>query len=274
MTDEGTTVEAPEAGATESGPEVTQGAENASNPAWAELRSSLGDTMFKLAEPHLTKFDKAAEGRISGLNSQLKDYSALGDVQTLRNYQTLAQQLDSNPLDFYNRLQAALTERGLLEQAKAVQEQAEQLEDDGTDPRIAQLQQEQERIQSLLEQQDLERQTAQQATILQREIASMRSTEANKWMSDADEQQVVDMAHALVVQGQANSIEQAIQRATASYTEIRNRFMSTPRAAESAPKLPGVGGGNPSVTTQDLSKASRGETQNLVAAYLKAAQGQ
>jgi DNA-binding protein H-NS len=241
------------------------------NPAWDELRSSLGDTTFTLIKPHLEKFDQAANQRITSLNQQLKGYSELGDVQTLQQYRALAQQLDSSPKDFYDRLQQALTERGLLEQAQAVKEQAEQLEDDDTDPRIAQLQAEQERIQEMLQQQELERLTAQQSNVLQQSIAATR--QANAWMSDADEVQVVRMANAKILDGSANSIEQAMQHASAEYTEIRNRFLSTPRAGDSAPKLPGVGGGNTSnALPQDVSKATRGQTQDLVTAYLKAAQ--
>lgn len=242
------------------------------NPAWAELRSSLGDTTFKLIEPHLSKFDQAANQRITSLNQQVKQYSDLGDVQTLQQYRALATQLDSNPKDFYDRLQQALTERGLLEQAAAVREQADQLDDEDTDPRIAQLQQQQESIQEMLQQQEMERLTAQQSNILGQQIAATR--QANPWMGDADEQQVVRMANAHVLDGSASSIEQAMQRAAAEYTEIRNRFLSTPRAGDSAPKLPAVGGGNPSASVpQDLAKATRGQTQDFVTAYLRAAQG-
>lgn len=262
-----------------SGPEVTPAAATpdsgiGGNPAWAELRSNLGDTTFKLIEPHLSKFDQAANQRITSLNQQVKQYSELGDYQTLQQYHALAQQLDSNPKDFYDRLQAALTERGLLEQAAQVQQQAELEAQDGeeTDPRFAQLQAEQERIQGMLEQQELERLTSQQSNILQQQIAATR--QANAWMSDADEQRVVRMAHGFVLDGTANNVEQAMQRAAAEYTEIRNGFLSTPRAGDSAPKLPAVGGGNPSAAAPvDIAKATRGQTQDIVTAYLKAAQG-
>jgi hypothetical protein len=258
---QGQQTEAPTTSAPDSG--------SGGNPAWAELRSSLGDTTFKLIEPHLTKFDQAANQRITSLNQQLKGYSDLGDVQTLQQYRALAQQLDSSPKDFYDRLTDALKQRGLLQEAAAVQQQADQLEaDDDTDPRIAQLQAEQERIQEMLQQQEMERLTAQQSNILGQQIAATR--QANPWMGDADEQQVVRMAQGFVLDGSANSIEQAMQRAAAEYTELRNRFLSTPRAGQSAPKLPGVGGGNTSNSAPvDLSKATRGQTQDLVTAYLQ-----
>lgn len=274
---EGTTepVEATSGPETAEAPETNATGGGGQHPAWAELRSNLGETTFKLIEPHLSKFDQAANQRITSLNQQVKQYSELGDIQTLQQYRALAQQLDSNPKDFYDRLQSALTERGLLEQAKAVQREAEELDaqdDEFADPRLAQLQAEQARISEMLEQQEMERLTSQQSSILQTQIAATR--QANPWMSDADEQEVVARAHSHVLNGSAKSIEQAMQRAATEYTELRNRFLSTPRAGDSAPKLPAVGGGNASnAVPQELSKASRGQTQDFVTAYLKAAQG-
>jgi hypothetical protein len=268
MTDDAGTI-APEGGQDQQVAPPPAADTSGGNPAWAELRSNLGDSMFKLAEPHLTKFDQAANQRITGLNQQLKGYSELGDLQTLQQYRALAQQIDSNPLDFYQRLQAALTERGLLEAQQQAAQQAQD-DEDGTDPQIAQLQAEQARIQEMLQQQEMERLTAQQSNVLQTSIQSTR--QANPWMSDADEKQVVRFAQSYILEGSANSIEQAMQRAAAEYTELRNQFLSSPRAGDSAPKLPPVGGGNPSnATPTNFAKASRSETQDFVAQYLQAA---
>jgi transposase-like protein len=131
------------------------------NPAWDSLRSKLDPVSFHSIQDDLKNFDKNAESRISSLNQQLKEYNELGSPEQLQNYATIAQRLDTEPEIIYNALGEFLKQNGRMPETEAELQDAvddeEATSENGevpTDPRLAQLEQQQQQMQEFLAQQE------------------------------------------------------------------------------------------------------------------------
>lgn len=241
------------------------------NPAWDELRSEVGDTTFALLKPHVEKWDRQANERISRTNAELKRYSELGDYDNLSTYRTVATQLDEDPSGFYQRLGEELQRRGLIDGTDPAGDDAE-LEDgadedeDPRDARIAQLEQNLERF---LGSQDEAAQQAQVKSWQDEWSSSFDAAKAqNTWLADEDDEVLRALAGPLF--NDTDDVSVTFQKAVASLNNLRNRTLSTPRAGDSAPRLIPSGGGNPAAgQTQDVSKMDRRSTVDLVANFIK-----
>lgn len=273
------TSQAPEASAPAagSGPEVQPNEPAApqgggGNPAWSELRSTLGDSHFKLIEPHLQKFDTAAQERITSLNSKLDQYTGLGEYEQLQQARALAQAIDNDPAAFYSQYGEFLRSQGLLEDGSDPQDEGEfdasESDDEDEDPRITELRQQQEALLEQFQQQEFEREVAAQSQFIDQRIGEVR--QENPWMSDDDIQEVLVRAQEHINRGDA---EDPIGAAATELNGLRQRYLSAPRPNDGAPKLIPTGGGNPaSAQPTDVTKLGRSQTVDLVTQMLRAGQ--
>lgn len=254
---------------TEAAPAVNPGGYN---PAWEPLRTKLGETTFHLVKDELKQFDQAAEKRISGLNTQLKAYSALGAPDQLQRYATLAQRIDAEPEAIYEALGQFLQQNGRMPQTKQEVQQVQDEIDDASAPddptarQLEELKATQQQIQQYLQQQ-VEQQMRQQADQeIQTEIEQLRGK--FKQFDDADLKEVVQRAAFLA---QTSGVVPPLEQVAQDYLDNTvNRIRSIPRSNDTAPRLvPTSGGGLPgSTSTQSLGKRSNKEIQDLVAGFI------
>lgn len=240
------------------------------NPAWDSLRTKLDPISFKSIEDDLKNFDKNAESRISSLNQQLKQYSELGSPEDLQNYAMLAQKLDAEPETMYNALGEFLRQNGRLpETEKELQDAVDEEEANSAvsdDPRIAQLEQQQQQLQQFLAEQEQMRIQQEADASLDQEINELKQQHPD--FTDADVKEVLMRAAFNLQSGQKNV---ALKDVAQQYVENTvNRIRAVPRPGDSAPKLLPTSGGMPQAAQgESLGKMSRNDVQNFIAASLQ-----
>ncbi len=244
--------------------------EGGGNPAWESLRTKLDPISFKAIEDDLKGWDKNAETRISNLNSQLKSYKDLGEVDRLQSYAALAQQIDSNPEAIYEALGNFLRENGRLPETQAeMQDALDDTEDDGQeyrDPRLDQLEQQQEQMRQFIAAQEQQRIEQEADAALEQEIGQLQQKFPD--FADEDIREVLMRAAFELSNGQPRSLEEVAQE----YIEKTvNRIRAVPRPGDTAPRLLPTSGGVPTSNGQGtpLGKMSRSDVQSLIAASLQ-----
>jgi hypothetical protein len=242
------------------------------NPAWDSLRSKLDPVSFHSIQEDLKNFDKNAESRISSLNQQLKQYNELGSPEQLQNYATIAQRLDTEPEVIYNALGEFLKQNGRLpnteqELQDAVDdEEANESTDAPVDPRLAQLEQQQQQMQEFLAQQENMRIQQEADVALEQEINQLKSSHPD--FSDDDVREVLmRAAFQLQSTGKAAKLSEVAQ----DYVDKTvNRIRAVPRPGDNAPRLLPTSGGMPGgQQATPLGKLSRNDIQSLIASSIE-----
>ena len=240
------------------------------NPAWDSLRTKLDPISFRSIEDDLKNFDKNAESRISSLNQQLKQYSELGSPDELQNYAMLAQKLDAEPETMYNALGEFLRQNGRLPETEQEFQDAVDEEEANSamaeDPRIAQLEQQQQQLQMFLAQQEQMRIQQEADASLDKEIGELKQQYPD--FAEADVKEVLMRAAFELQSGNKNV---SLQDVAKQYVENTvNRIRAVPRPGDSAPKLLPTSGGLPQAAQgESLGKMSRADIQNLIAGSLQ-----
>lgn len=243
------------------------------NPAWDSLRSKLDPVSFHNIQEDLKNFDKNAESRISSLNQQLKQYNELGSPEELQNYAAIAQRLDTEPEVIYNALGEFLKQNGRLPQNEqelqdAVDEEEATNEsgDAPIDPRIAQLEQQQQQMQEFLAQQEQMRVQQEADAALEQEIGELKKAYPD--FSEEDMQEVLMRA---AFQLQSNGKTVKLSDVAQEYVDKTvNRIRAVPRPGDSAPRLLPTSGGVPGgQQAKPLGKLSRNDVQSLIASSLE-----
>lgn len=252
------------------------------HPAWAPIREAVGDFAFHKIQPNLAEFDRQAQARITELNSRWEPWKAFHEQGVTPDHVTQAfqilQQMESDPVALYQRLEAHLRETGKLPQSAQElvnhESQADPFEDeDPRDKALRELQTQNEQIQQFLFQQEQERQNAQAAAqadaALETELTSLRT--ARPQMTKQDEGEIIQRALLYAEAGQQRSLEQV----AAEFDAIRNRILSTPRPNDLAPRIPGAGGTAPTGIPNQKAPAeySRQESRDLMAEMIRKGQG-
>ena len=183
--------EAPESSGPVETAEAPAESTSSGNPAWESVRTKLDPISFRAIEDELKNWDKQAESRISSLNQQLKSYSELGSPEQLQNYVAIAQKLDTEPEVIYQALGEFLKQNGRMPQTEqelqeAVDEQ-EEGQEDVIDPRLAQLEQQQEQMRQFLEQQEMMRIQQEADASLENEIAELKAAQPDFTEDDIKE---------------------------------------------------------------------------------------
>lgn len=239
------------------------------NPAWESLRTKLDPVSFHAIEEDLKKWDKSAESRISSLNQQLKSYSELGSPEQLQNYVAIAQKLDTEPEIVYSALGEFLKQNGRLpETEKELQDAVDEQESDENpiDPRLAQLEQQQQMMQEFLAQQEQMRIEQEADAVLDQEIQELRAK-----MPDFTEDDVREVLMRAAFQLQSTGKTVKLADVAQEYLDKTvNRIRAVPRPGDSAPRLLPTSGGMPGgQQAQSLGKLSRNDVQDFIAASLQ-----
>jgi hypothetical protein len=247
------------------------------HPAWAPVKDALGDFAYHKITPYLKEFDEAANKRITEVNSKYepwKQYADQGVTPDMVNQAfTSLQQIQQDPVAFYNTLAEHLRSQGLIQEAAQVQAQAddaEQQEDWDGDPRdkqIAELREQQERMVAWQEAQAREseqRQMNEQATVsLQREMNELQ-TATN--LAPDELKMVLQRAHLYARADVDKSLREVYDEVIGERSALLNR----PRPNDLAPRLPGVGGSAPTGNAaKKPEEFSRQESQAYLADLLR-----
>jgi hypothetical protein len=242
------------------------------NPAWDSLRSKLDPVSFHSIEEDLKSFDKNAESRISSLNQQLKQYNELGSPEQLQNYAMIASRLDTEPEVIYNALGEFLKQNGRLpnteqELQDAVdEEEATNESQSPVDPRLAQLEQQQQQMQDFLAQQEQMRVQQEADYTLEQEINELK--QAHPEFSEDDVREVLmRAAFQLQSSGKTTKLSDVAQEYV---DKTVNRIRAVPRPGDSAPRLLPTSGGMPGgQQAKPLGKLSRNDVQSLIASSIE-----
>jgi hypothetical protein len=243
------------------------------NPAWDSLRSKLDPVSFHSIQEDLKNFDKNAESRISSLNQQLKQYNELGSPEQLQNYAMIATRLDTEPEVIYNALGEFLKQNGRLpntekELQDAVDEEEATSESVETpnDPRLAQLEQQQQQMQEFLAQQENMRIQQEADYTLEQEINELK--QAHPEFSEDDVREVLMRA---AFQLQSSGKTAKLSDVAQEYVDKTvNRIRAVPRPGDSAPRLLPTSGGMPGgQQAKPLGQLSRNDVQNLIASSIE-----
>ena len=242
------------------------------NPAWESVRTKLDPVSFHAIEDELKKWDKNAESRISSLNQQLKSYSDLGSPEQLQNYAAIAQKLDAEPETVYNALGEFLKQNGRLPETEAelqdaVDEQEEAEEGNPTvDPRIAQLEAQQQQMQEFLQQQEQLKMQQEADQALDQEIQELKQQ-----MPDFTDEDVKEVLMRAAFQLQSTGKSAKLADVAQEYLDNTvNRIRAVPRPGDSAPRLLPTSGGLPGgQQAPSLGKMSRNDVQDFIAASLQ-----
>jgi hypothetical protein len=242
------------------------------NPAWDSLRSKLDPVSFHSIEEDLKSFDKNAESRISSLNQQLKQYNELGSPEQLQNYAMIASRLDTEPEVIYNALGEFLKQNGRLpnteqELQDAVdEEEATNESQSPVDPRLAQLEQQQQQMQDFLAQQEQMRVQQEADYTLEQEINELK--QAHPEFSEDDVREVLmRAAFQLQSSGKTTKLSDVAQEYV---DKTVNRIRAVPRPGDSAPRLLPTSGGMPGgQQAKPLGQLSRSDVQSLIASSIE-----
>lgn len=229
-------------------------AEGGVNPAWDTLKEKLPKEFHSQIDPILSEWDKGVQQQFQKNAEELRRYEAWKefvdnnvDPNQLRVAAQMAQNLNTDPLTFYNNLSQMLRERGLIQEAKQVEQKAEEeLEalEQVNDPRIDALAKQQEQlIAGLTAQQQAQLQAEADARIAQQVQNDMAQLEAKTGpLPDWVKNEVFNRG-ALMTQQQGRPV--SLQEAFIEFQKVRQQLLNTPRPGETAPRVVPGGGGFP-----------------------------
>lgn len=269
----GTEIDASTEAVESSGPVETAEApaeSTSGNPAWDSVRTKLDPISFRAIEDELKNWDKQAESRISSLNQQLKSYSELGSPEQLQNYAAIAQKLDTEPEVIYQALGEFLKQNGRMPETEQELQDAVDDQEEGQenviDPRLSQLEQQQEQMRQFLEQQEMMRVQQEADATLDQEIAELRAAQP-----DFTEDDIKEILMRAAFQLQSGNKAVKLGDVANEYLEKTvNRIRAVPRPGDSAPRLLPTSGGVPGGNQNpSLGKMSRDDIQNFIASSLQ-----
>lgn len=224
------------------------------NPAWDTLKEKLPKEFHSQIDPILSEWDKGVQQKFQQHAEELRRFEAWKefadsgtDPQQLRVAAQMAQNLNTDPLTFYNNLSTMLRERGLIQEAQQVEQKAEEeLEalEQVNDPRIDTLAKQQEMIiQGLTAQQQAQMQAEADARIAQQVQSDMATLESKTGpLPDWVKNEVFNRG-ALMTQQLGRPV--GLQEAFIEFQKVRQQLLNTPRPGETAPRVVPGGGGFP-----------------------------
>lgn len=248
--------------------------ESGGNPAWEGIRNKLDPMLFKSIEEDLKGFDKNAQSKIESLNKQYSPYKAFDeqgiDSDQLSQALYLAQQVEANPQEIYEKLGEFLKTTGRLPESK--KEVAEALEDDYSgdeeqDPRLTKLEEQQQKMEAFLERQAQEEVRSQADKALNKEIDTLRKTHPE--MTDEDLEEVISRAATKGFLNQQKGLNKVpkLEDEYNSVVQYRNSILQAARSGDSAPRLIPTSGG---VATSSGEKKTLGQLTSNESADLLA----
>lgn len=222
------------------------------NPAWAPILEKVPAGYHDLIKPQLEEWDKNVQKRFQSIHQEYEPFKPLKeqnlDPQGLLQAHTIRQQIDSDPVGFYNRLGGFLRQAGYLEEAEEAEAIAADMDEEdegGQDPRLVQLERQQQELIQRLEQEAQQRQMQEMQQRANEQVRSEYQQVEAKYgqLSETMRQELFQRATLMtdlaVKQGkEPPSLMEAMD-------SLQN-FVSQVRSARPAPRVvPGSGGGIP-----------------------------
>jgi ribosomal 50S subunit-associated protein YjgA (DUF615 family) len=262
----------------ETAPQETTGGDN---PAWNPIREALGDVGYHAIKPHLHEWDKSANKRISEVNAKYEPWKAFESERLspdkLRAAFSLQQQMEQIGAEgLYAQLREALKQQGRLpaEEAAAQQEQSGEEDGEDLDPmaqELSTLREQQAQFQQYLQEQaaqkEYETHRQQFESKIDQSIKQIQSDHPE--FSKRDLQMI--LSNAAAEHGRTGQ-EPDLMKLASDLADYRSSILNTPRPNDSAPRLPGAGGGNLAGQQVDPSKLDTNGSVELFANLLKAQQ--
>jgi hypothetical protein len=248
------------------------------NPAWDSVRSELDEFSFHKIEPHLKEWDRSASERIASVNQQLAPFKSFIDAGTtpedIAAGLQLAQMANTNPEQLYEAIGSFLEREGRMPNKAEVKAEVKANEGEeqqpeaqpAVDPRYDELAAQNQQMMQFLQAQEYQKAVDQADRELQTEQTGLQTKHPE--LSAADMQDIIRQA-AFVAQttGTVPSLESVHD---GWFTELRTRFLSTPRPGDAAPRLVPTSGGVPSAIPQkSLGALSSAEVQDLIASSIE-----
>lgn len=245
------------------------------NPVFEPIRQQLG-VQFESILPDLKQIEKGFNSGITNANSKYAPWKSFDEQgitpDSINQAFAALRQMNDNPEVLYERLGAFLKENGRLPQTNAeVQEVVEGDEEElsETDKQLAQLKSQFEQQQQFLaaqqEQFQMEQLQAQASQDVDREYTAFE--QAHPELSKEDKQWIFQQHFNYAAQGPQSirSLEQVFEE----YSGLVSRIRSAPRPNDSAPRLPGSGGGVPTGQRKRMDELSSQESQDALVALLQ-----
>lgn len=212
---------------------------------------------------YFNEWNSGVQNRFQSIHDEYRGYKDLGSVDDIKAYKNAVELLETNPVEFYSRLEAELKKQNLLQPPAQSQQQTPPTPPvgDGSKPQEFQglppeIQERLKKQEELVEQlartvlaKDAEQRKAQQDAELDAQLKQLKTSKG-----DFDEDYVL----AKMLQGK--SPEQAVD-------EYFQRFGGNGQSRTPAP--PPLSGGGFVSQQQNVKDMSRNEVQDLVAGILK-----
>lgn len=267
----------------ENSPEVEQGTEETPqhesgyNPVFEPIRQTLG-IQFESILPDLQKIEKGFNSGITKANAKYEPWKAFEDQGITPEQVTqgfgLLRQLNDEPEKIYSALHDFLKQNGRLPQTDAeVQEVVDNAEDDEdlpeTDKKLAELQRQFEQQQQFLQAQQEQFQMEQLQAKAEQEVAQEFDAfeKAHPELTEDDKREIYNRHFQYAASGPQNI--RSLEEVAKEYFSLVDRIRSAPRPNDTAPRLPGAGGGVPAGQRKPFAELSREESQNALAELLE-----
>jgi hypothetical protein len=243
----------------EAAPQVQQddSQQQGDHPAWAPFREALGDALYYSIKPQLAKMSDEYHQHVTKVNAQLEAFKPFQplvdagiDQEFLSQSLSLGQAFNQDPVAFYQQMSEYLQAEGKLPANPTAAQVQVAIEDefgDGAenqpDPEVSALRQQVEGMQNMIleaqRQVQLEAQTTTMETQFRTEIEGLPAEIKDNPQALA---LVIKQAQAeLTTTGRVPKMADV----AANLLAFRETILKTPRPNDSAPRLPGSGGGIP-----------------------------
>lgn len=257
--------------------EESPGSGGGDNPAWADVLSAIPEAFHELLKPKLKDWDRGVNAKFQQIHEEYKPLKAFEDlakeqvsVEDIKQAYAASKLLETNPLEYYNRLGEYLKTTGALQAEELNSEDDPSEEYDPDDPvqqKLAELERSQaafiERIQT---QEAQEKLAAEQRAMDQRLEAEIKSLEdKHGTMSDTIKEEIFNRA---IIKAQRENRYVPLNEA---WNDLQQFMMTVRKSRPTPPKLPS-GGGVP-VPTENMpadSKGVKGVATEFVKAMLDA----
>jgi len=260
--------------------ETTAAEPDAINPVWEPLRQELG-AQFEIIKPHLLEIDKGYNKGITSANEKFTPWKQFADSGITPDVVTKAfatlQQFDQNPEQAYLALGAFLEKNGRLpknaaEAAQAVEDQ--EAADDELTEEQKELKALREEIEGFRTYQQAEQQQREQQQLDQQAEQSVQQEydefdTAHPGLDPAMKKEILQRHYLYAAAGPESM--KTLEQVFAEVDGLRKSFLTAPRPNDTAPRLPGTGGGVPTGETKKVDEYSRTESQDLLAALVSQA---
>lgn len=239
------------------------------NPVFEPIRQQLG-IQFESILPDLKEIEKGFNSGITKANAKYEPWKSFEDQGITPDQVTqgfgLLRQLNDEPEKIYTALHTFLKENGRLPQTDAeVQEVVDNAEDDDPEAKIAKLFEEREAaLTQQMEQFQMQQLQAQAMQDVDREYTAFEA--AHPELSEDDKREIYQRHFQYAASGPQNV--RPLEDVAQEYLGLVNRIRSAPRPNDTAPRLPGSGGGVPTGQRKQMAELSREESQAALAALL------